>query len=65
MSKACTRQKIEELTLFLNAFNSEGVKESAFPMTGMTFTRGDSRRISSMSISLRLCDAKQKAKLNH
>jgi len=55
---------IEHLTLFLKALNSEGVNESAFPMTGMTLTRGDSRRISSMSISLRLFDVKQTTKLN-
>lgn len=39
------------LTLFLKPRSSLGVKESALPMTGMTLTRGDRRRISSMSIS--------------
>ena len=41
-------------TLFLKALSSLGVKESALPITGMTFTRGDKRRINSMSISLKL-----------
>jgi hypothetical protein len=41
-------------TLVLNALSSRGVSESDRPMTGMTLTRGESRRISSMSISLRL-----------
>lgn len=41
-------------TLFLKALSSLGVKESALPMTGMTLTRGDKRRINSMSISLKL-----------
>jgi hypothetical protein len=41
-------------TLFLKPLSSLGVKESALPMTGMTLTRGDRRRISSMSISLSL-----------
>jgi hypothetical protein len=39
------------LTLFLNPLSSDGVKESALPMTGITLTRGESRRMSSMSIS--------------
>jgi len=38
----------------LKALSSLGVKESALPMTGITFTRGDKRRINSMSISLKL-----------
>lgn len=42
------------LTRFLKAFSSLGVKESAFPMTGITLTRGDNRLINSMSISLKL-----------
>ena len=41
-------------TRFLNPRSSLGVTESAFPMTGMTLTRGDRRRINSMSISRRL-----------
>lgn len=41
----------KRLTRFLKALNSEGVKLSAFPMTGMTLTLGDSLRISSMSSS--------------
>lgn len=41
-------------TLFLKPLSSLGVKESAFPMTGMTLTRGERRRISSISISLKL-----------
>jgi hypothetical protein len=31
-----------------------GVNESALPMTGMTFTRGDNLLINSISISLKL-----------
>lgn len=42
------------LTLFLNPRSSLGVSESALPITGITLTRGDRRRMSSMSISLRL-----------
>ena len=42
------------LTRFLNARSSLEVSESALPMTGMTLTRGDRRRMSSMSISRRL-----------
>lgn len=41
-------------TLFLKPLSSLGVKESALPMTGITLTRGDNRRISSMSISRKL-----------
>ena len=41
-------------TRFLNPRSSLGVSESALPMTGMTLTRGDRRRINSMSISRRL-----------
>jgi hypothetical protein len=41
-------------TLFLKPRSSLGVKESALPMTGITLTRGDSRRINSMSISRKL-----------
>jgi hypothetical protein len=43
-----------ELTLFLNATSSDGVRLSDLPMTGMTFTRGASRRINSISSSRRL-----------
>ena len=42
------------LTRFLNTLSSLGVSESAFPMTGMTLTRGERRRMSSISISRRL-----------
>lgn len=51
-----TDQKIKpgERTRFLNPRSSLGVKESAFPITGITLTRGERRRISSISISLRL-----------
>lgn len=41
----------DERTRFLNALSSPGVRESAFPITGMTLTRGESLLISSMSIS--------------
>ena len=44
----------KSLTRFLNPRSSLGVSESALPMTGMTLTRGDKRRINSMSISLKL-----------
>ena len=51
---AVSVSSLRPLTRFLNPRSSLGVNESAFPMTGMTLTRGDKRRISSMSISLRL-----------
>lgn len=41
-------------TLFLKPLSSLGVKESALPITGMTLTRGERRRINSMSISRKL-----------
>lgn len=41
---------------FLDSASSAGVRESALPMTGMTLTRGESRFMSSMSSSRRLCD---------
>lgn len=51
-------QKIQEnkklSTLFLKPLSSLGVRESALPMTGMTLTRGERRRINSISISLNL-----------
>ena len=46
----------KELTLFLKPRSSPGVRESALPMTGITLTRGERRRISSISISLRLVE---------
>lgn len=46
--------KLERHTLFLKPRSSLGVRESAFPMTGITLTRGDRRLMSSMSISRRL-----------
>lgn len=52
------------LTLFLKASSSEGVRVSAFPMTGMTFTLGDNRRISSISISRRLSSRKKTPSVN-
>jgi len=53
----CQSSCKDRRTLFLKSRNSVGVKVSAFPMTGMTFTRGDNRRISSISISRRLTSA--------
>jgi len=46
--------KVKLHTLFLKPRSSLGVKESALPMTGITLTRGERRRINSMSISLNL-----------
>ena len=47
----CTYCSMSSMILFLNALSSDGVSESAFPMTGITLTWEDSRRMSSMSIS--------------
>ena len=44
-------QEMAGPTRFLKPRSSDGVKESALPITGMTFTRGERRRMSSMSIS--------------
>lgn len=46
--------RLELHTLFLKPLSSLGVRLSALPMTGMTLTRGERRRMSSMSISRRL-----------
>lgn len=55
-----SKQDIRVHTLFLKPRSSLGVKESALPMTGITLTRGERRRINSMSISLNL-----KTTVNH
>jgi hypothetical protein len=43
------------LTLFLNWRSSTGVSVSDLPITGMTLTRGESRRMSSISTSRSAC----------